>query len=54
MFGHYYELRSVLYKHEEPVCPFFYAVVTEVHDALAEALVCHDLYALIDRRRSYQ
>ena len=29
-----------------------YAVVIEIHDALAMALGCHDLYALVQRRRS--
>ena len=31
-----------------------YAVVTEVHDESTEALGYHDLFALVERRRSYQ
>ena len=31
-----------------------YASMADVHDALAEAFGCHDLYALVEWRRFYQ
>ena len=31
-----------------------YAVMNEVHNAFAETLGCHDLYALVERGHSYQ